>query len=40
VDDDDVEDDYAALAHRHVQRMLGRLGRGEGWKQKAESSKG
>jgi hypothetical protein len=25
VEDDDVEDDYAALAHRHVERMLGRL---------------
>jgi hypothetical protein len=39
VDDDDVEDDYAALAHRHIERMLRRLNGREGRKQTAESSK-
>jgi hypothetical protein len=39
VDDDDVEDDYAALAHRHIERMLRRLNGREGIKQRAESSK-
>ncbi|HEU6450629.1 MAG TPA: hypothetical protein VFT57_04360 [Gemmatimonadaceae bacterium] len=39
VDDDDVEDDYAALAHRHVERMLGRLNGRESRKQRAEGSK-
>jgi hypothetical protein len=39
VDDDDVEDDYAALAHRHVQRMLGRLSRRDIGKQEAEGNR-